>query len=235
MDNNEQSASVQVTELDLLKQRAKMMGIVFSNNIGIEALKAKVNAKMNDEPEPKDASDPQPNGLEAAAEVGKQKDTAVPFGSDYKPQLDHDENGINGGAKPSSEELAKLTPNQLRTKQMKEQLRLVRIRIQCLDPKKKDLHGEIITVANEVIGTVRKFVPFGEASDDGYHVPYIIYKQLERRKFLNIRTGKDRRTGMPTVSSSWAKEFAIEVLDPLTADELQRLAAAQAAAGSMNT
>lgn len=40
------------TELDALKQRAEQMGIAFHPSIGVEALREKVNAKLNDAPEP---------------------------------------------------------------------------------------------------------------------------------------------------------------------------------------
>jgi len=122
----------------------------------------------------------------------------------------------------------------LRQQIYEEQMKLVRIRITCMDPKKKDLPGEIFTIANEYLGTVRKFVPFGEVTDDGFHVPYCIYTMLEERRFLNIRTRKDKRTGVEHPETSWAREFAIEILPPLTPDELKRLAIAQAAAGSID-
>lgn len=113
-----------------------------------------------------------------------------------------------------------------------EQMKLVRCRITCMDPKKKDLQGEIFTVANEFIGTVRKFIPFGEATEQGYHIPYCLYVMLEERRFLNIRTVKTPKG--PLVESNYAKEFAIEVLPQLTESELARLATAQAAAGSID-
>jgi hypothetical protein len=111
---------------------------------------------------------------------------------------------------------------------------LVRCRIQCLDPKKKDLRGEIFTIGNEVLGTVRKFVPFGEVSDGGWHIPYCIYKMMLNRRFVNITMVKERGTGRETVRTAMAKEFAIEVLPPLTPREIARLATAQAAAGSVD-
>ena len=40
------------TELETLKARAKQMGIPFSANIGLDTLRAKVNATLNDEPLP---------------------------------------------------------------------------------------------------------------------------------------------------------------------------------------
>ena len=182
-------------ELSVLKQRATMMGIQFSNNIGLETLRKKIEDKM-----------------EGRAEA------------DAAPQI----NPLAG--ETTTQPVKRKT---LRQKLYDEQMKLVRIRVTNLDPKKKDLPGEILTVANEYLGTVRKFIPFGEVTDDGYHIPYCLYKMLDARKFLNIRTFKDRRTGTVRVESGYVKEFALEVLDPLTPAELAKLATAQKAAGSV--
>jgi len=77
-------------------------------------------------------------------------------------------------------------------------------------------------------------VPFGEATEDGYHVPYCIFKMLDKRRFLDIRTTKGKN-GQPVVKSGYVKEFAIEVLPQLTPEELARLANKQAAAGTVGT
>lgn len=124
----------------------------------------------------------------------------------------------------------KETEAQMRQRIRLEQTRLIRVRIQNLDPKKKDLPGEIITVANEYMGTIRKFVPFGEATDNGYHIPYCIYEFLKNRKFLNIRVSNKGKK----IEQAWVREFAIEELPPLTQEDLDKLAAAQTAAGSTN-
>lgn len=181
------------SELEVLKQRATLMNIQFSNNIGVEALRKKIEAaQVKDEPE---------------VEIAEEN----PLGETPAP-------------------VKKMTLGQ---KIRQEQLRLVRVRIQNLDPKKKDLPGEIITVANEYMGTVRKFVPFGEATDEGYHIPYCIYEFLKNRRFQNIRVLKGKN-GQPRIEQGWIREFSIEVLPQLTQEELDRLASAQIAAGSLN-
>lgn len=191
----------QVSEADqlaILKSRARLMGITFSPNIGVAALKAKIEDKLAEgekKPEP--------------AEVNPLGDAPI------DPDVPE-------------------TPIQIRKRLQKEAMKLVRCRITNLDPKKKDLPGEIITVANEYLGTVRKFVPFGEQTDDGYHLPYCLYKFLLGRKFLNIRILK-APNGTPVVKHEYVREFAIEVLPPLTQQELDKLAAAQAAAGLFST
>lgn len=182
------------SELDVLKQRATLMNIKFSNNISVEKLREKIEAaQAKDEPEVKEAT---VNPLGEKQEAGVKKMT-------------------------------------LGQKIRAEQTRLIRVRIQNLDPKKKDLPGEIITVANEYMGTVRKFVPFGEVTDNGYHIPYCIYEFLKERKFINITTRKGKN-GLPDIRATEAREFSIEVLPPLTEAELAQLAQAQIAAGSLN-
>jgi len=105
-----------------------------------------------------------------------------------------------------------------------DQMKLVRVRISNMDPKKADLPGEILTVANKYVGNVKVFVPYGEKTDDGWHIPYIIYKQLVGRKFLQIKTTKNPVTRQLQVTKRWVREFAIEVMDPLTVAEIKDLA-----------
>jgi hypothetical protein len=119
----------------------------------------------------------------------------------------------------------------IRELMIQQEMKLVRLRITNLDPKKKDLPGEIFTVANEYLGTQRKYIPFGEVTDNGYHVPWCIYQMMKDRKFANIRTIKSAN-GQSRTETSLAQEFALEVLPPLTPRELEQLATAQAAAGT---
>ena len=203
-----------VNELDVLKQRARMMGVEFSNNIGLETLRERIRAKAEEQSNATAAPAPalfDPALIPAATQQASfQADTSggPALGSEPKP------------AKPLT----------LRQYLQREHMKLVRVRITNLDPKKKNLPGEVFTVANEFLGTVRKYIPYGEVSDDGYHVPYCIYRELESRRFLDIRTFKERANGNKIrVEQRWAKEFAIEVLPHLTPTELKQLAVAQMA------
>lgn len=189
-----------VDELTLLKERAKVMGIPFSNNISLETLRKRVADKM----EGKDEA-PEVNALTGDPEIAQAM-----------------------AAKPLNQ---KANAVALRKLMYAKQMRQVRVRITNMDPKKKDLPGEIWTVANEYLGTVRKFVPYGEQTDDGFHIPYCLYRLLDSKRFLHIRDVKDRTTGIVRQDKVWAKEFSLDVLPTLTQGELDRLAAAQAAAG----
>ena len=211
LNTGEESADEQKPdELSMLKSRARMMGITFSNNISVETLKQKIQEKIDgDEKENERVDELNPS------------ETIPP---------------VEALVNPSVPAPTKANKSQtLRQQVTLENMRLIRVRITNMDPKKKDLPGEVVTVANEYLGTVRKFVPFGEVTEEGYHIPYCIYKQLLSRKFLNIRTYKDRKNNNQIkVEQHWAKEFSIEVLPPLSKEELNHLAVAQTAAGGLS-
>ena len=201
MNNDEQSQDMGIQdenaqtelgedELSLLKGRAKLMGLKFSNNISLETLREKVLAKQKGDVIVDETKEEQEE--EVVAKVN-------PLAS--------------AGSAAEAEPVKKLS---LREYMIQTQMKLIRLRIQNLDPKKKDLPGEIFSVSNEFLGTVKKYVPYGEASDDGYHVPYCIYTELETRRFQNIRTYTDKITKQIKIETSWTREFSIEVLEPLT-------------------
>lgn len=207
-----------------------MMGIQFSGNIGLDALKTKITAKMEGEPEAKaegDATKENPFGDDEAVS-GPALD---PMSAMPQPVVSSSKSLLNPLAGDSAGKVpaAKMS---FRDQQVQDAMRLVRCRIVNMDPKKKDLEGEILTIGNRYIGTVSKFIPYGEVTDDGYHIPKVLYDELEDRKFLHIQVTKDKRTGHQTVNTTYAKEFSIEVLPQLTQLDLNKLAAAQLAAGN---
>ena len=124
-----------------------------------------------------------------------------------------------------SEEPKQDTIGEKRKRLKTDALKLVRIRLTCLNPAKKEWDGEIITVGNSLIGSVKKFVPFN--ADDGWHVPHVLYQQLKERQCQVFYTATDAR-GNKVRKGKLIKEFAIEVLPPLTKEELEELARRQA-------
>jgi len=190
--------------LSMLKMRATAMGISYSNNISEEVLSNKIKDK-----------------LAGNAEVK------------LEPVIEHK---LDNEMLAKSNDAVTTTVTPVKQKTLRQHLRdeamrLIRVRITNLDPKKKDLPGEIITVANDYIGTVRKYIPFGEQTEDGYHIPFVLYEELKSRKFVSIKTKKVR--GQIQVEHGWATEYSLDVLEPLTEKELQNLAIAQQAAGSV--
>lgn len=119
---------------------------------------------------------------------------------------------------------------ELRAEKRKEAMKLVRIRYTNMNSRKKDVPGEFFTVANAIVGTIKRYVPYGEAAENGWHVENAIYKMMKRRTFTTTVTKRDDK-GRPYNTSVERKEFAIEVLDPLTKEELEQLAKDQRASG----
>ena len=109
----------------------------------------------------------------------------------------------------------------------REGLKLVRVRITCMNPTKKEWEGEIFTVSNNAVGTVKRYVPYN--AEDGWHVEQILLNQLRERQCQIFVTEKDSR-GNKIRKGKLIREFAIEVLDPLTEEELHDLAQRQAMA-----
>ena len=122
------------------------------------------------------------------------------------------------------------TVNQKHNRLKKEALALVRIRLTCMNPAKAEWEGEIFTVGTAVVGTIKKYVPFN--ADEGWHVPRFILDQIKARECQVFVTVKGPR-GNTTRQGKLIKEFAVEILDPLTEEELHDLAQRQAMANSI--
>lgn len=121
------------------------------------------------------------------------------------------------------------TAKRLRLRQ--EAMALVRIRVTCMNPAKKEWEGELFTAGNSAVGSVTKYVPFN--ADEGWHVPRIIYNQIVDRMcqtFVNAKT----QNGVTIRKGKLIREFAVEVLPPLTKDELHELAQRQAMSKSID-
>ena len=118
-----------------------------------------------------------------------------------------------------------------RGRKRKEAAELVRVRVTCMNPNKNEWEGEIITAGNSVVGTFAKYVPFN--IDEGWHIPRIIYNQLIQRQCQVFTTTRDSR-GNSVRSGKLIREFNVEVLPPLTKEELAELARRQAMAKSID-
>ena len=190
-------------EKSLLLARARLMGMKVSNNISVEKLKAKIDEHMKAEQTMVEEMETEQDTESSPAAPAQMVKQAAPKGPE--------------------------TRQQIRDRLVREKMKLIRLRITNLDPKKKNIPGEVFTVANKYIGTVRKYIPFGEVTENGYHVPFCIYEMLKSRKFLHIRTIKSRNGKGEHVETSYIPEFSLEVLPPLNEKELKDLARMQAA------
>lgn len=103
----------------------------------------------------------------------------------------------------------------------KEATELVRVKITCMNPAKKDWKGEIISVQNAVIGVVRKFVPYNNEAGDAYHVPRVLLDLLRERKYQAFT--KVMIKGVETKRSRMVGEFAIEELPQISEAEFKAI------------
>lgn len=113
----------------------------------------------------------------------------------------------------------------------REASKLVRIRVTCMNPAKKEWEGEIFSVGNAVVGSFTKYVPFN--TEDGWHVPAMILQMIQDRQCQVFYTVTDQR-GNKSRKGKLIKEFSVEVLPPLTPEELHDLAQRQAMSNSID-
>lgn len=167
-----------------------------------------------------------------ADELTLLKERADLMGIKYHPSISLDtlKERVNGALNKTDEDskttgVAVNSASQLRAKQIAEFTKLVRVRVTCMDPNKKNWPGEYFTISNGVLGTIKRYVPFNNT--EGWHVEKIIYdhmKTVRRLEFKEYPGPKGRKIKRPVQVPA----FAIEVLDPLTPEQLKDLAHKQA-------
>lgn len=178
--------------------------------------------------------------MTAQDELAALKSRADMMGISYHPSIGLEKlrekvNTALTGAAEKTEEPAVVDPtaeteNQRNTRLKREASKLVRIRVTCMNPAKKEWEGEIFSVGNAVVGSFTKYVPFNV--DEGWHVPQMIYQMIKDRECQIFYTVADSR-GNKTRRGKLVKEFSVEVLPPLTKEELQELAQRQAMSNSI--
>ena len=123
------------------------------------------------------------------------------------------------------EESGELSVAQVRAKLMADANRLIRCRITCMNPNKRDWTGEIFTAGNSFTGSIKKFVPYNCEHAESYHIPKILLDVMRERKYLQTRQIKSKSGAIQ--ESYFVPEFQIVELDPLTEEELAQLASDQ--------
>lgn len=225
-------------ELTELKERADTLGLNYHPKIGLETLRTKVNDFINgvkpavEEPAPAAAPVaaapasliPTPAAIVAAAETlpaAKSSTPATPVAA-----------AVVATPVPAAPVVE--TDGMKRVRQKREALKLIRVRITCMNPAKKEWEGEIFTVGNATIGTVKKFIPFN--AEEGWHIPSIMLEMLRERKcqiFVTKKTAGPKAGAVSVREGKLIREFAIEVLPPLTDAEMADLAQRQAMSGAI--
>ena len=210
--------NTQIEALDNLpeaRDAAEAMGLKFSGNTGLDTLKAKMLASLEG---PEDSDPLGDNEPMEEIQIAK------------KP----------AGGKLSIAQLMKMDANKEEDPMIRRRivrakaLRLSRVRIVNMDPTDAAVPGMLLSVQNKYTGKVQKYIPFGEESENGYHVPEILLDWLRAQTYALRKEIKGGKIGIKQYKTTQVRKFTIEILDPLTKDELAAMALRQAAAGAID-
>jgi hypothetical protein len=199
-DDDDEVEMLVEDELETLKTRANMLGIKFHPSISLDTLRERVNSRIEKEV--------QPTPVNAQQYFDGNANSANSTDSTLVHSIAHVE-----------------TENERRIRLKRDSIQLIRVKIACMNPAKKEWTGEVFTTGNALLGTIRQFVPFN--NDEGWHVRKMIY-QMMKEKECQIFTSKRDDRGNTVRKSKIIKEFSIEVMPQLTMAELAELAQRQA-------
>ena len=107
-------------------------------------------------------------------------------------------------------------------------MKLVRIRLACMDPSKQGLPGEIFSTGNKYTGRIKKYVPY----DTDWHVPSMLLKMIQARKtqiFVKKKERTDSGAMVEITKGKTVKAYSVEILPDLTEKELKELGQRQLA------
>lgn len=121
----------------------------------------------------------------------------------------------------------KETAGQKRARLYAEQTALIRVVVRPNDQTKANHDGEFHRVSNKIVGTIGRMVSYN--NENGWHIEKALYDSLKEKKLQRFRIVKDPVTRQESVIPELINQFNIEVLEPLTEEELEQLAQDQRA------
>ncbi len=108
-------------------------------------------------------------------------------------------------------------------------MKLIRVRIACMDPSKREWQGEWLSVGNSLLGFHTKYVLF----DHEYHLTQFMVDNLKDRKFRMSKDIPDGKGGKIS-KNFFPNAYNVEILTPLDKKQLAELAADQAKRGAVD-
>ena len=224
-----------MTEKQKLLEEAHELGLDFPKNAKVDSIKSAI-AQAKEEKATTEAF------VEAGGVVEEEpklspEDIRVQIEAEYKEKLEEEKRKMQANlevnmAKKNADGVdAAVNLGQAKLKARREALALKRVVVTPKDPSKQNWEGEIFTVSNDVIGDVKKFVPFN--IDKGFHVPKIIIDALSSKE-CTIFVNKKGPDGKSVQEAKLIKAYQITELPPLTKEELEELGREQAARHSID-
>lgn len=197
------------SELEVLQEKATALGIQFRSNTGVEKLREKINAVLNDEAVGDEEED---EAIEATSSIPK-------------PSAEAGAATLKAAEAPRPK-----TEGELRRDRRMAAHRLIRCRITCHNPNKNDWDAEYFSIGNDEIGTIRRLVPF----EVDWHVPEALLNFIKSKQYQHFYTVTEQTPMGPQKvrRSKSVREFSVEILPQLSEDELESLRKQQAVNGS---
>lgn len=197
------------SELEVLQEKATALGISFRSNTGVEKLRERINAVLNDEAVGDEEED---EATEAASSIPKPSAEA------------------GAAALKAAEAPRPKTEGELRRDRRLAAHRLIRCRITCHNPNKNDWDAEYFSIGNDEIGTIRRLVPY----EVDWHVPEALLNFIKSKQYQHFYTVTEQTPMGPQKvrRSKSVREFSVEILPQLSEDELESLRKQQAVNGS---
>lgn len=203
-----------------VRKAATEMGVTYSGNSGMNSLKKKIIEKLNEK------DNQELNNLVAPTTETVKPVVPEPVKNIIKRQ-------------PHMGELALMDPNKITDISLRRAvvrarcMKLTRIRITNLNPNDSALQGDLLTVQNKYV-KVTRFIPYHTPGEDneGYHVEQIILDHLKNQKFAMRKEIKNNKIGVKQYKTVLTPKYSIEILPPLTKEELKNLADHQAASSN---
>ncbi|WP_174845265.1 hypothetical protein, partial [Staphylococcus aureus] len=197
------------SELEVLQEKATALGISFRSNTGVEKLREKINAVLNDEAVGDEEED---EATEATSSIPK-------------PSAEAGAAALKAAGAPRPK-----TEGELRRDRRMAAHRLIRCRITCHNPNKNDWDAEYFSIGNDEIGTIRRLVPF----EVDWHVPEALLNFIKSKQYQHFYTVTEQTPMGPQKvrRSKSVREFSVELLPQLSEDELESLRKQQAVNGS---
>ena len=129
-------------------------------------------------------------------------------------------------SKVTFDELEKSHSKEVSDKRTKDALKLVRCMITCNNKNKTSYKGEIFAARNAVVEEVKKFIPFGRPT----HVPQILLNVIKEKQYQTF-VEETLPNGMKVNKPHLINEYNIQILDPISKDELEAIKRKQLAEG----
>jgi hypothetical protein len=221
-----------MTERQELLAEAKELGLSFAKNAKTENIKSAIEQAKEAGKEEVAYIDAGGDGdLVSTPVAPTETEIRSQIEAEFKEKLEEEKRKlmanmeVNLAKQNEGVAVSVVSLGQAKLKARREALKLVRVNITCKDPMKSTWDGEIISAGNDVIGDVKKFIPFN--TEDGYHIPQIILNVL-KAKDCTVFVRK-KINGQSVNVGKQIKAYSFEYLEPLTTDELSILAEDQAA------